>query len=180
MVYFLLGEGFEETEAVAPIDLLRRAGIQVQTVGVTGMLVPGSHGIGIQADIAMADVDLAKAEMVAIPGGLKGVASLRASAAAMDTLRKAWDMGLYVAAICAGPTVLADLGITDGKNAVCYPGCEDGMGSARMQPEAAAVRDGAVITGASAGCAVKFALALIEALRGEAAARKIREQIVIR
>lgn len=180
MVYFLLGEGFEETEAVAPIDLLRRAGIQVQTVGVTGLLVPGSHGIGIQADIAMEDVDLAKAEMVAIPGGLKGVASLRASAAAMDTLRKAWDMGLYVAAICAGPTVLADLGIPDGRRATCYPGCEAGMGKAIMVSEAAAVQDGRLITGTSAGCAIAFGLALIEALRGKEAADTVASQIVIR
>ena len=98
----------------------------------------------------------------------------------MDTIRLAWSNGKFVAAICAGPTVLADLGITNGKNATCYPGCETGMGSANIAPDAACVRDGKLITGTSAGCAVKFGLALIEALKGKDAADAIARQIVIR
>ena len=180
MVYLLLATGFEETEAVAPIDLLRRAGVTVKTVGVNGKIVYGSHGIGLEADIIMEELDLAQAEMVVIPGGLRGVASLRASKKAMETLKKAWDMGLYVAAICAGPTVLADLQIPDGKQATCYPGCEEGMGKAIMVPNAAAVRDGKLITGTSAGCAVPFGLALVEALKGKEAADAVAKQIVIR
>lgn len=180
MVYVLLATGFEETEAVAPIDLLRRAGVTVQTVGVNGKIVYGSHGIGLEADITMEALDLTEARMVVIPGGLKGVASLRASEDAMSTLKKAWDMGLYVAAICAGPTVLADLQIPDGKQATCYPGCESGMGKAIMVPDAPAVRDGKLITGTSAGCAVPFGLALVEALKGKDTADAIAKQIVIR
>ena len=180
MVYMLLGTGFEETEAITPIDLMRRAGIEVSTVGIDGKMVYGSHGIGIEADVTMDQVDLAKARMVVIPGGLRGGASLRASQPAMDTLKQAWDLGLYVAAICAGPTVLADLHIPDGLKATCYPGCEDGMGSAVMVPGAAAVRDGRLITGTSAGCAVPFGLALIEALKGKEAADAVAKQIVIR
>ena len=97
----------------------------------------------------------------------------------MNALRFAWENGKFVAAICAGPTVLADLGITDGKNATCYPGCEAQMGSANMV-NAAAVTDGKVITGTSAGCAIPFGLALIEALKGKDAADAIAKQIVIR
>ena len=180
MVYMLLGTGFEETEAIAPLDLLRRAGVSVATVGITGKVVYGSHGIGVEADILPAEMDLSDMEMIILPGGLGGVASARASREALDALRFAWENGKYVAAICAGPTVLADLGITDGRNATCYPGCEGQMGSAIMQPDAAAVRDGKLITGTSAGCAIPFGLALVEALKGKEEAQRIAGQIVIR
>lgn len=180
MVYMLLGTGFEETEAIAPLDLLRRAGVEVMTVGVNGKIIYGSHKIGVEADIELSELDLTNVDMIILPGGLGGVASVRASQGAMNALKFAWDNGKFVAAICAGPTVLADLGITDGKNATCYPGCEGGMGSAHMIPGAAAVQDGRLITGTSAGCAIPFGLKLIEALKGRETAEKIAAQIVIR
>jgi len=180
MVYMLLGTGFEETEAIAPLDLLRRAGVDILTVGVTGKTVYGSHKIGIEADITIDEMDLTNLEMIILPGGLGGVASARASKPALDALEFAWKNDKFVAAICAGPTVLADLGITDGKNATCYPGCESGMGSANMVPDAACIRDGKLITGTSAGCAIPFGLALVEALKGKEAADTIARQIVIR
>jgi len=180
MVYMLLGTGFEETEAIAPLDLLRRAGVEIVTVGVTGKIVYGSHNIGIEADILMDEMDLTNLDMIILPGGLGGVASARASQKAMDALKFAWDNDKFVAAICAGPTVLADLGITDGKKATCFPGCEDGMGSAILQDNAACVRDGKLITGTSAGCAIPFGLKLIEALKGSEEADRIAKQIVIR
>ena len=180
MVYMLLGTGFEETEAIAPLDLLRRAGVDMLTVGVTGKTVFGSHKIGVEADITIDQMDLTDLEMIILPGGLGGVASARASQPALDALRFAWENGKFVAAICAGPTVLADLGITDGKNATCYPGCEGGMGSANMIPDVACVREGNLITGTSAGCAVTFGLALVEALKGKETADAIARQIVIR
>ena len=180
MVYMLLGTGFEETEAIAPLDLLRRAGVDVQTVGINGKTVYGSHGIGIEADIEIDQMDLTAPEMIILPGGLGGVASARACRQAMDALAYCWENGGFVAAICAGPTVLADLGITEGKDATCYPGCENGMGSAKVTDQVPCIRDGRLITGASAGCAIPFGLMLIEALRGKEAAQAIKEQIVIR
>ena len=180
MVYMLLGTGFEETEAIAPLDLLRRAGVQILTVGVDGKTVTGGHGIGIVADITMEEMDLTDLEMIILPGGLGGVATARASKPALDALRFAWENDKYVAAICAGPTVLADLGITSGKKTTCYPGCEDGMADAQMIPDAACIRDGKLITGTSAGCAVAFGLELVKALKGEDAAKDIARQIVIR
>ena len=179
MVYVLLGTGFEEVEAIAPVDLMRRAGISVMTVGVTGKTVYGGHNIGIEADITLDEMDLTDLEMIVLPGGLGGVASARASQGALDALRFAWDNGKFVAAICAGPTVLADLHITDRKEATCYPGCESGMGDAKMISGAPCVRDGNLITGMSAGCAIPFGLALIEALKGPEAAKAIEKQIVI-
>ena len=180
MVYMLLGTGFEETEAIAPLDLLRRAGVEVATVGVTGKIVYGSHNIGIVADVLPDEMNLDAMEMIVLPGGLGGVASARASKEALAALRYAWDNGKYVAAICAGPTVLADLGITDGRNATCFPGCEGQMGNAVMAENAAAVRDDRLITGTSAGCAIPFGLALIEAIKGKEEADRIAAQIVIR
>ena len=180
MVYMLLGTGFEETEAIAPLDLLRRAGVEILTVGINGKTVSGSHKINVEADITIGEMDLTNVEMVIIPGGLGGVASLRASEAALNALKFAWENGKYVAAICAGPTVLADLGITDGLRATCYPGQEENMGSALMQENAAVVTDGRLITGASAGCAISFGLALVEALKGKEIAETIKKQIVIR
>ena len=180
MVYMLLGTGFEETEAIAPLDLLRRAGIQVMTVGINGKTVYGGHGIGICADITLEEMDLTLMEMMILPGGLGGVASICESQQALDAISFAWENGKFVAAICAGPTILAKLGITDGKNTTCYLGCETQMGSARVLPDQAAVRDGKVITGTSAGCAIPFGLALIAALKGDEIAEKIAKQIVIR
>jgi len=180
MVYMLLGTGFEETEAIAPLDLLRRAGIEVLTVGINGKTVYGGHNIGVEADILLSQMDLTDLEMIVIPGGLGGVASIRASKEAMAALQFAWENGKFVAAICAGPTVLADLGITNGKKATCYPGCEGGMKQALMQENAACVQDGTVITGTSAGCAIPFGLSLIAALKGQQAADAVASQIVIR
>ena len=180
MVYVLLGTGFEETEAIAPIDLLRRAGVQVLTVGINGKVVYGGHGIGIEADITLGEMDLTDLEMIVLPGGLGGVASIRASKEAMDAISFAFENDRYVAAICAGPTVLADLHITDGRKATCYPGCESGMGTAFVAENAPCVTDGKIITGTSAGCAVPFGLALIAALKGENAANTVAQQIVIR
>ena len=180
MVYVLLGTGFEESEAIVPVDLLRRAGVQVQTVGIHGKTVYGGHGIGVEADIMLEQMDLTDLEMIVLPGGLGGVASIRASKEAMDAIAFAYENNHYVAAICAGPTVLADLHITDGKNTTCYPGCEGGMGSAVVAENAACITDGKLITGASAGCAVPFGLALVAALKGEQAANTVAQQIVIR
>lgn len=180
MVYVLLGTGFEETEAIAPVDLLRRAGVDVLTVGINGKTVYGGHRIGIEADITLEQMDLTRLDMIVLPGGLGGVASIRGSQAAMDAIRFAHENKKYIAAICAGPTILAELGFTNGREAVCYPGCEEEMGTARIHGSLPCIIDGNIITGASAGCAVPFGLALIEALKGAAEADRIARQIVIR
>ena len=180
MVYFLLGTGFEETEAIAPLDLLRRAGIPVMTVGLNGKTVYGGHNIGIETDITVGQMDLTDLDMIVLPGGLGGVQSIRDCEEALNAISFAWENNKYVAAICAGPTILADLHITDNKKVVCYPGCEDAMGSASVDPSLPCVQDGKIITGASAGCAVSFGLQLIRALKGDEAAESIRKQIVIR
>jgi 4-methyl-5(b-hydroxyethyl)-thiazole monophosphate biosynthesis len=179
MVYVLLGTGFEEVEAITPIDLLRRAGIGVITVGLNGQTVYGSHNIGIQADITIDQMDISQMDMIVLPGGLGGVASIKNCQKAMDAIVHAQQQGKWIAAICAAPTILAQLHITDHIPSVCYPGCEDQMGSAEIR-EVACVRHEKIITGTSAGCAVPFALEIIRALKGDEMAQTIAKQIVIR
>ena len=180
MVYMMLGTGFEVTEAMVPLVMMRRAGIDVCTVGINGKTVYGSRNIGIVADIELGEMDLTNLEGIVLPGGLGGVASIKASQPALDAVKFAFDNHKLVAAICAGPTVLAMLGITNARRATCYPGCEAGMGGANLIPGVSCVRDGRLITGTSAGCAVPFGLRLVGALKGKEAAYTIAEQIVIR
>ena len=180
MVYILLGTGFEEIEALTPVDLLRRAGVEVKTVGLNGKIIYGSHAIGVEADMTIEELDVSDAEMIVLPGGLGGVASIRGCEKALEAVKAVWAAGKYVAAICAGPTVLAELGLLTGKKATCYPGQIPYMCDALVVENAACVTDGRVITGTSAGTAIPFALALIEALKGAEAARAIADQIVIR
>ncbi len=179
MVYVLLGTGFEEVEALTPVDYLRRARIPVSTVGIGSKTVTGGHGIGVVADIEIGEMDLTDLEMIVLPGGLGGVASIKGCPAAMEAIRFAWENGKFVAAICAAPTILGEMGLLHGKAATCYPGCEDQLVGAQYE-EAAAVVDGTLITGASAGCAEIFANHLIACLQDAAAAQAVREQIVIR
>ena len=117
--------------------------------------------------------------MLILPGGLRGVASIRACRPVLDAVRQVAERGGWVAAICAAPTVLAQLGITDGRRATCYPGMEPEMGSAVMSGEQTA-QDGRIITGQAAGASIAFGLKLVEALRGEAAAQQVAAGIVAR
>lgn len=175
MVYVILGNGFEEIEAIAPCDILRRGGVNVQFAGIGGKTVVGGHGITVQADVTVEEME--DVEMIILPGGLGGVDSIRGSEAAMDAVEAAWKNGKFVCAICAAPTILAQLGITDGKNATCYPGMEDEMGGAKMTG-LPAVTDGKVICGQAAGTALEFGFALLKALKGDEAAEKVRKSMV--
>ena len=178
MIYILLADGFEDVEAIAPADALRRARVDTAFVGVTGMEVTASHGLRVRADMPLAQADAAECEAVVIPGGLRGVENIGKSKEALALVRAAYDAGKTVAAICAGPTILASLGILEGRQAVCYPGMEDQLTGATALPGARVVVDGNVITSRSAGTAWDFALALVEALRDGQASEKVRSAIV--
>ena len=173
MVYILLADGFEEVEAITPLDALRRARVDTQLVGVTGMTVTGSHDLQVEADISIKKIKPAACEALIVPGGLRGVQNIKSSAPAMEAVRAAFDAGNTVCAICAGPTVLAELGILEGRSAVCYPGMEDELTGADAKPGASVVTDGKIVTSRSAGTAWDFAFAILSALRGEEAARKV-------
>ena len=177
MVYILLAPGFEEIEALAPVDLLRRANIETATVSITGEPVPGSHGVTVTADIALEDVDLSRADMVVLPGGGPGYKNLGKDPRVEQLVRAAVEKDLWVAAICAAPTLLGRWGLLEGKDAVCYPGMEEGLTGAQPQMDQGVVVAGKVITGRAAGDAIDFAAELIEVLRDRAAADKVLESI---
>ena len=177
MVYVLLAPGFEEAEALVPVDLLRRANIETATVSITGQPVPGSHGVTVTADLSLDQADLSRAEMVVLPGGGEGFRNLGREPRVEQLVRDAAERGLWVAAICASPNLLGRWGLLEGKNAVCYPGMEGGLTGAQPQMARGVVVDGKIITGRAAGSAFDFGLALVEALSGPEAARQVRDSI---
>lgn len=174
MVYIILGKGFEEIEALAPCDLLRRGGVDVKLAGIGDYEITGGRGINVIADCLLEDIDLGAADMIVVPGGLGGVETIEGTPKALETIKSAYDMGKLVCAICAGPRVLAKIGILEGKKAVCYPGMEDEMTGGIMTQEAPVVRDGTVITARGAGAGLDFGLALLEALKGKEIAEKVK------
>ena len=178
MVYILLAPGFEEAETLVPADLLRRAGVETALVSLTGGPVPGSHNITVTADIPLDQVDLDRAEMLVLPGGGPGYKNLGKEPRVERLVREAAGRGLWVAAICAAPTLLGRWGLLKEKRAVCYPGMEDGLVDAQVQPDSGVVVDGRIITGRAAGSAFDFGLALVEALAGKEKAGEVRHGIV--
>lgn len=177
MVYILLAPGFEEAEALVPADLLRRANIETALVSITGEPVPGSHGVTVTADTDLDGVDLSKADMVVLPGGGPGYKNLGKEPRVERLVKETAEKGLWMAAICAAPTLLGKWGLLTGKEAVCYPGMEEGLTGAQVRAASGVVVDGKIITGRAAGSAFDFGLALIEALEGEGAAQQVRNGI---
>ena len=173
-----MGEGFEECEALVPADLLRRAGAEVQLVAVEeDLAVTGAHGITVLADISLQEASVEDMQMLILPGGMGGVESIRMNLFAVALITDAWEKGAYLGAICAAPTLLANVGILDRRCAVCYPGMEDAMGSAVVQTGADVVEDGHIITAQAAGSAFEFGFKLVEKLCGHAAMRKVRQDV---
>lgn len=163
MVYIFLATGFEEIEALAPVDVLRRGGIQVQTVGVAGKTVRGAHGIEVICDITAQEAVKDSLTAVVLPGGMPGTTNLEADKTVSDFVDYAVGNGLITAAVCAAPSVLGHKGILRGKKAVCFPGFEKDLYGAEVI-DRPCVRDGNIITGKSAGTAFDFAFELLAAL----------------
>ena len=172
MFYCFLADGFEETEALAPVDILRRAGIAVTTVGVGGKVINGSHKIPVTADITIDALDYADMEGVILPGGMPGVKNLYAEQRVLDAVSYAYDKGLFVCAICAAPMILGRLGIVNGKKATCFPGFEDELKGADVTGEKVVV-DGKVITSKGAGCALDFGFAITAQAKDEETAARV-------
>ena len=180
MIYMFLANGFEEVEALAPLDLLRRAGCDVTTVAVGGGdTVVGSHGIAVGADIPDTMFRDSKPEMIILPGGMPGTRHLDASRTVDAALRSAANTGAYIAAIYAAPMVLGKRGYLQGKAAVCFPGFEEHLEGAILQPKGVkVVTDGKIITAVGMGAAVEFGLALVNVLKGDEAANTLRSAIL--
>ena len=155
MVIVLLAEGFEELEALSPVDILRREGIDVKTVGIAGLDVKGAHGITVRADMTADEVDVTKVSAVVFPGGMPGSLNLDASPYADKFIAAATANGGHIAAICAAPLVLGRRGLLRGKNATCFPGFEGELAGANATGEAV-VTDGNITTARDFRAAVAF------------------------
>lgn len=176
MVYILLAPGFEEAEALVPADLLRRAGLETKLIGLTAAPVPGGQGMQVVPDGTLDQVDLDRADMIVLPGGSLGVKNLGAEPAVEALVRQAVQRGIWVAAICAAPTLLAQWGLLHGKRAVCYPGLEPRLGDAQPQ-DFSVVEAGNIITGRAAGSAFDFGLKLVSVLSNTEKSEEVRHGI---
>ena len=173
-----LADGYEEIEALAVVDVFRRAGIEMDIVSISEeLLTNGSHKIQVMADKLMKDISFEDYDMLILPGGLKGMQNLEACAPLMQQIDAFYAADKYIAAICASPSIFGRRGILEGRQATAYPGSEEELKGATVV-DAGAVRTGHVITGRSMGSAIEFALLLVETLLGKEKAVEIAEQIV--
>lgn len=173
MVYVLLADGFEEIEAITPVDILRRAGIEVKTAAITNQVVTGAHNIPVTADIMIHDIEPEKAELIMLPGG-GGHELLDASNDVHALINYAVTNGLYIAAICAAPSILGKKMILEGKKATCFPGFEKYLYGAEVSADKVVV-DGKIITAKGAGAASEFGFAITEILKDKETADKLRK-----
>lgn len=175
----LLAEGFEEIEAVTPIDVLRRAGVEVVTAGVPGRRVRGAHGLVVEADVAVAEAP-ADPDLLVLPGGMPGAENLARSPQVRELIARAQQSGKRLAAICAAPAVaLAPTGVLAGHRATCYPGFEQRFSPDVRRSEERVVVDGPLVTSRGPGTALEFSLALVEQLVGAAKAAELRQKMLV-
>lgn len=170
--YVFAAEGFEEIELIAPADILRRGGVDVKLVGVTGKTVRGSHGIEIRTDISCAEVSPAADDCLILPGGMPGVTNLFNSNELEVLLDEAVRDGRLIGAICAAPSILQRRGYLAGRQFACYPGFADAnlTGTRISEP---VVCDGRFITASGAGVSLEFGRALLAALKGKTVADQV-------
>lgn len=174
-----LAEGFEEIEAVAPIDIFRRAAIEVLTVSVTGnKVVAGAHAIPVLADVLFEDVAFAADDFLFLPGGLPGTTNLGNHEGLRELIHEKYAKGGNLAAICAAPSILGKMNILNGKEAICYPGFENALKGAHLS-ENKIVQAGNVFTAKAAGVAIEFALRIVESVKGADVSKSIREGIFL-
>lgn len=177
MVYVFLADGFEEIEAITPVDVLRRGGIDVKTVGVGNIQITGAHGIPVVCDVLASDIDFTIDADIVLPGGMPGTLNLAKSAVVEKAIKNANNNSRLIAAICAAPSVLGSYGILKGKKATCYPGFEDQLIDAEVLP-VSVCQDGNIITARGAGVAFEFAAAILSYLTGDPfAGKKIGESM---
>lgn len=177
--FVFLATGFEETEAVATIDVMRRGGIQVTVVSITGeKRVIGAHNISVTADVLFGEADFSKADALVLPGGMPGSSNLNNSEPLKECLLEQYRKQKIVAAICAAPLVLGGLGLLKGRKATCYPGFEPKLIGA-IVTENPTETDANVVTGRGPGFVFHFGLALVEALRGRAVKEEVEAGLLL-
>ena len=178
-IFVFLATGFEEIEALTPVDVLRRAGLNVQTVSVMDeQTVVGAHGIPVVADKMFAEINSADAEMILLPGGLPGATNLDEHTGLSELIMKFAKEEKPLAAICAAPLVFGNRGLLDGKKATCYPGFETYLQGAEYTANLVEV-DGNFITGKGPGAAMEFAFAIVEKYCGVAKVQELKLGMMI-
>ena len=178
MIYIFLADGFEEIEALTPVDVFRRANLPTTTVSIMkSRTVMGSHHIPVVADKLFAEVDLSDADLLLLPGGMPGTVNLESSDRVKNAVMSVAARGAYVCAICAAPRILGTLGLLDGKRAVCYPGNEKYLTGAILSDKTC-VRDGNIITAKGAGASLEFGYAIVEAVCGEERADSLKKAMI--
>lgn len=176
MVYVFLADGFEIIEALAPVDMLRRAKIDVKTVGVSSEIVTSSCGVGVKCDMTIDEFDFYDVEAVVLPGGMPGTLNLENSSAVQKVIDNANNTNAFICAICAAPSILGHKGLLSGKKAVCFPGFENSLEGSESCSEYV-VTDGKFITAKGAGVCIDFGLEIVKQLRNEELANEIRKSI---
>lgn len=176
MVYVFLADGFEIIEALAPVDMLRRAKIDVKTVGVSSEIVTSSCGVGVKCDMTIDEFDFYDVEAVVLPGGMPGTLNLENSSAVQKVIDNANNTNAFICAICAAPSILGHKGLLSGKKAVCFPGFENSLEGSESSSEYV-VTDGKFITAKGAGVCIDFGLEIIKQLRGGELSDEIRKSI---
>ena len=174
MIYVFFANGFEEIEALAPVDILRRAEHEVKMVGVGGKVITGAHGITVTCDLEAPQISLADLEMVVLPGGMPGTLNLEKSEIVQIVTQYAIEKEIPFGAICAAPSILGHAGLLKGRRVTCFPGFEQELEGAEVTGALVEV-DGKLITARGAGCAVDFGLALVELLDGKGEASAMRK-----
>ena len=177
MIIVLLADGFEEIEALTPIDILRRAGLDVKSVGINGKVVVGSHGISTIADLSPEEVKLDEVSLAVFPGGMPGSLALDGSPFTDKVISALQKSGGKLAALCAAPLVFGRRGLLVGKNAICYPGFEKELTGAIIS-ENPVVTDGNITTAKGMGVALEFSLELIRVILGEDKASEISNAVM--
>ena len=178
MVYVFLADGFEEVEALTPVDMLRRCEIEVITVGVGNQSVMGSHGIPVLANITDSQITLDDSvEMIVLPGGMPGTLNLEKNPNVQAAIDFCAENNKYIGAICAAPSILGHKGLLDGKEATCYTGFEEQLGNAKISHEPVCV-DGKMITSRGAGTAMPFAFELVRVLTNDARVEKLINSVL--
>jgi 4-methyl-5(b-hydroxyethyl)-thiazole monophosphate biosynthesis len=177
MIVTLLANGFEEIEALTPVDILRRAGLDVKTCSIGEREVMGAHGIRVLADLTEDELDISKVDMLILPGGMPGATNLDASPLTDALINEVTSKGGRLAAICAAPLVLGRRGLLKGKRATCYPGFEDELLGATATGEGV-VTDGNITTAKGMGVALEFAHELVRLTLGEQKAAEISASIM--
>lgn len=177
-VCVFLADGFEEIEGLTVVDILRRAGVETETVSVMGRKqINGSHGIIVEADKVFEEADIAGADMLVLPGGMPGTLNLKAHEGLRKQILSFNSQGKYLAAICAAPTVLSELGLLKEKKACAYPSFEEELDCGEVL-KVPTVTDGNITTGRGMGAAIPFALRLTAILCGDEKAEEIRKSVV--